>query len=193
MISREKWGEIIKDFNSEELPELVIRNVKIPKMIPLRRAISIIGPRRSGKTFAMFQMIKEILNSSSFKADTTQVLYVNFERGDLEGVEGGDLINMMDVLFEIYPKNEKKSLWLFLDEIQNVNGWEKSVRTLIDNEKVQIFISGSSSKLLSREIATSMRGRTITYKILPFSFSEYLGTKEIGMGKYLSKAEKIHI
>ena len=79
-------------------------------------------------------------------------------------------------------------VYLFLDEVQNIEGWEKYIRRIDDTENVQIFITGSSSKLLSSEIATSLRGRTITYEIFPFSFREYLRYKEIEINFYSSKS-----
>lgn len=190
MISKEKFGIVIKEFNESELPDLINRNIDIPLEIPLRRAISIIGPRRSGKTFVMYQLMRNLLDKGINKK---RILYINFERTDLESAEDKDLLNLMDVLYEIYPENEKNKIWLFFDEIQNVKSWEKAVRTILDNEKIQIFISGSSSKLLSREIATSMRGRTISYKIFPFSFNEYLALNKVIVGKYLSRSEKIAV
>jgi hypothetical protein len=187
MITKEKWAEIIKDFHEKGTPELVKREINIPKEVPLKRSISIIGPRRVGKTYTMFQIIKSLLED---KISINQIIYINFERTDLEGSNTKDLTNMMETFYEIYPQNKNKKTWLFLDEIQNVEKWEKFIRTVIDHENVQVFISGSSSKLLSKEIATSMRGRTITYTILPFSFTDYLITEKIETRKYLSTSEK---
>jgi|SRR3989338_31686 len=187
MIAKEKWAEMIKDFHEKKTPKLVGREISIPLEIPLRRAISIIGPRRAGKTYAMFQLINLILEHESID----RIVYVNFERNDLEGCTNKDLDNMMNSFYEIYPQNKSRKVWLFLDEIQNVEKWEKFVRTEIDNENAQIFISGSSSKLLSKEIATSMRGRTISYKILPFSFKDYLSLNKIDIKKYLSTSERL--
>lgn len=186
MITKEKWAEVIRDFHGKSLPELVEREIAIPEEVPLKRAISIIGPRRAGKTYTMFQLISGILK----RASLDRVVYINFERSDLEGCDSRDLDGMMETFYEIYPKNRGGNVWLFLDEIQNVENWEKFARTVIDSENVQVFISGSSSKLLSREIATSMRGRTISYKVLPFSFTEYLSANEVKISKHLSSAEK---
>ena len=81
---------------------------------------------------------------------------------------------------------------VFLDEIQNVENWESWVRTLLE-EGINVFISGSSSKLLSKEIATQLRGRSLTYTISPFSFGEFLKAKKIKIKKYLSSSEKARI
>ncbi len=185
MIPKEKWAEIIKDFHEKGIPNLVERKLDVPKEIPLKRAISITGPRRAGKTYGMFLIIKRLLAD---KIPLSQMIYVNFEKTGLEGADSTDLTNMIETVHEIYPENKK--MWLFLDEIQNVKGWEKSVRTIIDSENIQVFLSGSSSRLLSKEIATSMRGRTITYNLLPFSFAEYLFVEKINHGGYLSTSER---
>src|SRR5690606_6273737 len=83
-------------------------------------------------------------------------------------------------------KDEK--IYLFLDEVQVVENWELYIRRVYDTENIQIYITGSSAKLLSTEIATSLRGRTITYEIFPFSFKEYLEYKNITINLYSSKS-----
>ncbi len=82
-------------------------------------------------------------------------------------------MNILKIYYEIYPEKKGKVNYFFLDEIQEVENWEKFVKYLIDT-KNKVFVTGSSSKLLSKEIATLLRGRTIQYLILPLSFREYL-------------------
>ena len=188
MISKEKWAEIIKDFQEKELPEMVERDIEIPTEIPLRRSISIIGPRRAGKTYEMYQIIRKLLKKESKE----RLLYVNFERADIGVVDSTDLVNMLDMFYELYPQNREGKVWLFLDEIQNVSGWERFVRTALD-ENIRVYLSGSSSKMLSREIATSMRGRNITYTVFPFSFGEYLRAKGIAAERLPSSTERSRI
>lgn len=186
MIKNEVWGRIIRDFHQKELPELIERETTIPLDIPVNRAISIIGPRRAGKTYLMFQTIKELAR----EIEKERMLYVNLESDLLFGCEREDLRNMIEIYYEIYPENRKKKVFIFLDEIQNVDGWEVFVRSILDSEKTQVFISGSSSKLLGKEIATQMRGRTISYSVYPFSFREYLKAKGFKIKKYPSSYEK---
>jgi hypothetical protein len=195
MLPREKWAVAIKDFHERGIPELVERESAIPKEIPLKRAISIIGPRRAGKTYTMFQLIKGLLEEG---VDVSRIVYINFERTELEGASSRELVGMMEAFYELYPQNKVKKTWLFLDEIQNVEKWETFVRTVLDSGNVQVFISGSSSKLLSREIATSMRGRTISHLVLPFSFIDYLKKEGTGIQKikaeaYLSTSERANV
>lgn len=190
MVSSEKWAEIIKDFHERGTPHLIERDIEIPTETPIKRAITITGPRRAGKTYVMFQLIQKLLKDN---IHPNRILYVNFERTDLEGIDANDLNELIKTYYEIYPENKGKKIWMFLDEIQNVNKWEKFVRMIMDAENIQVFLSGSSSKLLSKEIATSLRGRTITYNILPFSFKDFLTSKKIEVGKYLSVSEKSKI
>ena len=185
MIKKEKWAEIIKDFQEKELPEIYPREIKIDFEKPIQRAISIIGPRRCGKTYEMFYLCKQIAK----KYGKNQLLYINFERADLGILDYSDLINLLDTFYELYPQNKNKRLWLFLDEIQNVSKWEKFVRTVLD-EGIKVFISGSSSKLLTKEIATSMAGRNLSYTLFPFSFREFLGIKKFEIKKFYSSSEK---
>ena len=187
MINRETWIKIIKDFQELVLPELVERDVKVETDLPIKRVISIIGPRRAGKTFLMFQIIKNLLEK---KVEKNRILYVNFEGDLVLGSEVSDLRNMIEIFYEIYPENKNQKVYLFLDEVQNVPNWEKFVRATIDSENIQAFVSGSSSKLLSKEIATSLRGRTLPYYVYPFSFKEFLKAKDFKIEKYLSSSQK---
>ena len=188
MISKEKWAEIINDFHEKELPDIIEREIEIPLEIPINRSISIIGPRRSGKTYEMFSLIRKLMGS----IDGEQILYINFERADLELTNENELILLKEAFYELYPENKKKEVWFFLDEIQNVPYWEKFVRTILDQD-IKVYLSGSSSKSLSKEIATSMRGRNLTYNVFPFSFREYLLFNKIENKKFFSSSEKARI
>lgn len=187
MINREIWIKIIKDFQEFELPSLVERDIKIETDLSIKRIISIIGPRRSGKTFFMFHIIKKLLEKG---VEKNRILYVNFESDLLIGCGASDLRNMIEIFYEIYPENKNQKVYLFLDEVQNVSDWEKLIRTIVDSENIQVFVSGSSSKLLSKEIATSLRGRTLPYYIYPFSFKEFLKARNFKIEKYFSSSQK---
>lgn len=185
MINKDKWAEIIKDFHEEKMPEIIQREKEIKTESNIKRAISIIGPRRAGKTYEMLFLISKL--REKYGAD--KILYVNFERADLEVLSYKDLVNMLETYYEIYPKNKESRIWLFLDEIQNVSQWEIFVRTCLD-DGISVFLSGSSSKLLSKEIATSMGGRNLSYYIYPFSFKEFLSAKKFEIKSFYSSKEK---
>ena len=103
-----------------------------------------------------------------------RLLFFSFEDERLAGVTVGDLHWLDDEYYALHPKNRSKKVYFFLDEVQLVDGWERYVRRLMDAEKVQVFLSGSSAKLLSREVASAMRGRSVETVIHPYSFREYL-------------------
>ena len=189
MISKTLWGNIIKDFQGRQFPEIVERDIHYPLDIPLDRAVVFSGPRRSGKTYLMYMGIKQLLARGE---DKNSILYVNFEDSRLMGAVSQDLNTLLEVFFEIYPNRNEKT-WVFLDEIQVIPDWERFVRTLVDMENVNVFVTGSSSKLMSKEIATSMRGRSLTYNVYPFSFAEVLKAGKIEYSEYLSSAQKAKI
>jgi len=191
MIKKEILAQIILDFQNNKLPQnLISRDLEIPLDIPLKRAISIVGPRRSGKTYYFYSLIKKLLAQGIAKQ---RILYVNFENIKLTDMKLSDMEALLNIFYEIYPKNTNKKVWLFFDEIQNIENWEIFIRSVLDNNKVNIFLTGSSSKLLSQEIATSLRGRTLNYLMLPFSFAEFLKIKKIPRVQYLSSNTKINI
>ncbi|MEM0259740.1 MAG: ATP-binding protein [Thermoproteota archaeon] len=152
--------ELIKDYFIREKKfkgikrELEIKDVK-------DKAISILGPRRAGKTWYMLYLLNTLYKDS---------LYINFEDLAFRNVRAEDFFEILKIFVEVKGFSPKTIL---LDEIQIVEGWESLVRTLIDRE-YKVFITGSSSKLLPKEIATQLRGRTINYLLLPFSFREFL-------------------
>ncbi|MDP2951391.1 MAG: ATP-binding protein [bacterium] len=190
MIKKDILAQIILDFQKDNLPKTISREVDVSLDIPLKRALAILGPRRSGKTFFLFSLIEKLLQKGIEKK---RILYVNFEQPRLIGMTPRDLSVLLEVFYEIFPENKKKKVWLFFDEIQNIKNWEIFIRSVIDQEKAQVFLSGSSSKLLSKEITTSMRGRALSYLILPFSFKEILDFKGVVYEKYLSSTQQASI
>jgi len=151
----------------------------------LDRAVVLSGPRRSGKTYLMYLGIKELL---ARKENKNSILYVNFEDSRLVGAVSQDLNTLLEVFFEFCPDRNEKT-WVFLDEIQVIPDWERFVRTLVDMENVNVFVTGSSSRLMSKEIATSMRGRSLTYNVYPFSFAEVLKAGKLEYEEYLSSGQ----
>ena len=146
--------------------------------------VSLIGVRRSGKTSVLYHLIENLRK----KVDPFSIIYINFEDDRLFPLQLQDLNELIEGYYELHPQKRDEIIYLFLDEIQNVENWELFVRRIYDNQNVHIFISGSSSKLLSAEIATSLRGRTISYEIFPFSFSEYLQYRGIDANLHSSKS-----
>ena len=154
--------------------------------IPLNswKIISLIGVRRVGKSFLLYQLIDELKQKWVKKE---QILFFSFEDDRFEFVqENLDLI--LQAYKELYPEQDFQNVYVFFDEIQDVDWWEKFVRRIYDFETKNIFITGSSAKLLSKEIATALRGRSLSYEIYPLSFSEYLSFKDIEVDLYLEQS-----
>ncbi|MBU4069651.1 MAG: ATP-binding protein [Nanoarchaeota archaeon] len=163
---------IIKDFHKKGVPELFKREIKIP--ISTDKIITLVGSRRAGKTYMLYNLISDIIQKISIE----NIIYINFEDERLN-LEKEDLGKIIDAYLELYPEKDMSKIYLFFDEIQDINGWEKFVRRMYDSVTKNIFITGSSARLLSKEIATSLRGRTISYEIYPLSFKEYLSYNSI--------------
>ena len=140
------------------------------------KATVIVGPRRAGKTF--------FLKSFALKQNT--FFYIDFENIIFKKLSPLEIFEIISIYTETL--GEKPSL-LLLDEIQNLPEWQSVVRALLERN-YNLLISGSSSKLLSMEIATQLRGRSLSYLLLPFSFREFLLLKKFEMKKHLTLEEE---
>jgi len=181
---REIIKTLIRDFHKADFVDYKKRKLNVP--LNTNKIITIIGSRRAGKTYFMYQLMEKI----SRKVGKESILYINFEDERLD-FNRENLKEIIEAYYELYP--EKKDIYLFFDEIQNIEGWEKFVRRIYDTVTKKIFITGSSSKLLSKEIATSLRGRTLTYQLFPLSFTEYLFFKNIDYEDVYSTKNKVQI
>jgi len=177
MKEKELFKEIIASFHNSDLPYVYNRDIRLPDDI--NKIISIIGVRRSGKTYIFFQTIKKLLEK---QIPMNKIIYINFEDERIEN-KPESFEAMLEAYRELYPQVSLKDVYFFFDEIQNINGWEKFIRRLNDRYTKKIFITGSNSKFLSKEIATSLRGRTLTYELYPLSFKEYLYFNSLSINK----------
>lgn len=137
------------------------------------------GIRRAGKSYMLMQRIRDLLDKG---IPRDAILYVNFEDERLLEITAGDLNKFIEVQAETAPQHRVS--YVFLDELQNVAGWEKFVRRLADS-KYHVYVTGSNAKMLSREIATTLGGRFMIEEVYPYSFAEYL--KASGMKPDLSQ------
>ena len=169
----------IEDWYGKELPLLLPRELKTAQIEG--KVTCIVGPRRAGKTYYFFQLMKPVKEVS---------LYLDFEDSALLTVKFDEVQEIANLFTEITGKEPR---YIFLDEIQNLDKWETAVRTLLDRTPYNIFVTGSSSKLLSREIATQLRGRSLTYFLLPFSFSEFLTAKNVELKNVFTLVEQARI
>lgn len=167
---REVFGQMIADSLAAPVPPLTRRDVHLPA-VP-GKALAVIGMRRAGKTTFLWQCLADRLADG---APRSTLLYLNFEDDRLDGLRAADLQHLLESYFRRHPEwRDRRRVTFFLDEIQAVPGWEAFVRRLLDTEKMDLFLSGSSARLLSREVATSMRGRALEVLVHPFSFREVL-------------------
>jgi len=160
---------LIGDFQERPLPAVTRREVS-PAELPGKVDV-LIGMRRSGKSWRMAQAMGDLLTTGVPK---TRLLHVNFDDERLLPLRASDLHHLPETFFRLFPENKAHRCHFFFDEIQNVPGWESFIRRMLDTENVQIMLTGSSAKMLSREIATALRGRSLASEIFPFSFREAL-------------------
>lgn len=143
------------------------------------------GIRRAGKSYTLYQDIQNKLSSGEAQID--DILYVNFEDERIASIRAEELGLVMEAYEEMFgPKRP----FIYLDEIQNVEGWEKFARRLTES-KYRVMITGSNAKMLSKDISTTLGGSYIQREIYPFSFSEYLQYHGVTLGSnWLYNPEK---
>jgi len=176
MPSASVFDQLIADSLSRDFPLPTPRQASLPALPG--KVDAVIGMRRVGKTWMLFRAMSELWSTGVPRSRT---LYVNFEDERLLPLESEDLDRLLQAYYRRHPENRDEECWLFFDEIQNVPGWESFIRRILDTENVRITVTGSSAKLLGREIATSLRGRSLTTELLPFSFREVLVHHGIGI------------
>lgn len=162
------------------LGDLVTRDAQFPDA-PGKIKVAI-GMRRAGKTWFLYQHILKMIREG---VPQTSILYVNFEDDRLLPLNEQKLAKLVDGFYSLYPENHDRRCYLFFDEIQNVANWPVVIRRLHDTKNAEIFLTGSSAKLLSREISTSLRGRSLAVEIWPYSFSEFIRATRVTLDRSL--------
>ena len=193
---------ILREFYDDGIPaDAVSRDVDYCEK--LRAATVIKGMRRTGKTFVTYLKMRALMKEG---VELGRIVHLNFEDERLKRMTMDDLHLINEAHAELHPECARQKCWYFLDELQTVEGWEAYARRLVDSRRVQLSLTGSSSKLLSEEIATEMRGRSIPIEVFPLSFPEYIrfngimdripkdgwtecerGTLRNAMGQYLER------
>lgn len=169
---------LLEDFHTTVLPahasrlssrDLSLGTIDAPQAGNLVKVI--VGMRRSGKTYRLFQ---EILRLEKEGISENRICYFNFDDDRLRPYPADVVSRVLELFFEMHPDAREQGAYLFFDEVQDVPHWDVTARRIVDTEKVTMFVTGSSSRLLSSDVATEFRGRSVTYELLPFSFREYL-------------------
>ncbi len=162
---------LLYEWRDRKLPNRVLRDIEIDvAKRPDNNATVITGFRRVGKTYLVFAAIEKLLQEHTRE----DVVYINFE--DERLLPHTNLLT--GLLPEVQATYGRKPKYLFLDELQLIPNWSKWVRRILDTEDVQIFITGSSSKMSSYELPTELRGRSQVLQVPPLSFSEFLRFKQ---------------
>lgn len=164
-VIRQKLGDAV----TIPFPVLTRRDAVAPRLEGKARVV--IGMRRSGKTSFLYQCLADRLAEGIAR---DRLVYFNFEDERLGALEAEQLGAILEEYYRSFPhyRGAARVTWC-LDEIQVIPGWERFVRRMIDTENVEVLLSGSSARMLSREVATAMRGRALETVITPFSFREF--------------------
>jgi predicted AAA+ superfamily ATPase len=164
---------MLQEWKEKELPTILDREISLKDYLNLKlnKIIVLTGFRRVGKTYLILGLIKEMLKTKTKE----EAVYLNFEDERIP-LRTEFLTGIIPSLKEFYSK---KTEFLFLDEVQNIPEWSKWLRRIHDNEKIRIFVTGSTSKTSSKEIPTELRGRFLEVRVFPLSFKEFLGFKDI--------------
>ncbi len=167
---------LIKEFQEWEIPDPFAREMHFEVFPPAIRKVQVLmGVRRGGKTWIFYQKMRELIKSGLEKR---KIFYLNFEDDRLEGFSSHDFQAILDAYFDLNPDLIKNSdLAFFFDEIHLVEGWEKFLRRLLDQEMMQLYVTGSSANMLSSEIATTLRGRGWSQEVFPCNLREYADFK----------------
>jgi len=168
---RAALAEKLAESLSSTIPPATPRQIRGTVSLP-GKTTAVVGMRRAGKTTFLHQLRRERLEQG---VERERLPYLSFEDERLVGLQADQLHIVLEEYYRRFPelRGRERVTWCF-DEIQIVPGWERFVRRILDSETVEVFLSGSSAALLSRELATAMRGRAWEVVIHPFSFQEYL-------------------
>jgi len=178
---------IILDFQEVAFTTGVPRRLRI-EAVPGKATVCI-GVRRSGKSTYLLQVIQQLLDDG---VPRENILYLNFFDDRLHILRREGLGLITEAYYSIYPeKKNTETVYCFFDEIQAVTGWEPFVDRLMRTELCEVYITGSSAQMLSKEIATQMRGRALSWEIFPFSFREYLDYRGIENTGSLSTKKRL--
>ncbi len=158
---------LIAEQQERPLPDAVAREVRLPDVAG--KADALVGMRRSGKTYRLFGEMRSLVEQGVRRS---RILYLNLEDDRLGNADLETLDRALELFYQRDPDARTEGAWLFLDEVQVVPGWERFARRVLDTERARLFVTGSSARLLSTEVATAFRGRSVTVEVLPYNLRE---------------------
>lgn len=166
--------EKIREFEQQGVPSAFARDLSLGKPQPPARGNLVnvvVGTRRCGKTFRLYQEMADLMGSG---VTFDRMLYFNFEDERLKPYDPSLLGDVLDTFFALHPSAQEDGSFLFLDEVQEVPEWGTFLRRVVDSTKATIYVTGSSSKMLSAELGSEFRGRSLSRELFPLSFSEFV-------------------
>lgn len=166
------------------LPAMAPRTLALP--LDSRKVVTLVGIRRSGKTYLLYDTMRRL---EAQGVERRRMVYLNFEDDRLQPVGPREFDLILRAHEERHPDTAGRTTYFFFDEVQNAPGWERFVRRLSDTLDTRIFVTGSSSHLLVRELAAGLRGRSISYEVFPLSFAEFLAFRRIEHVPYARASE----
>ena len=175
---------VLRSSFEQPLPRTRPRELVLPA--GTRKVVGLVGPRRAGKTFLFFEAMRKLVDRG---VPRTHIVYLNFEDDRLHPVHAAELDLILRSLRELFPATIGARVHLFLDEVQNVPGWERWVRRVHDTEDAEVYVTGSSSSLLTRNLSTALRGRSVALEVFPLSFREYLAFRGIELQASSDRSE----
>ncbi len=168
--------QVIVESQESALPEIVPRELVLP--VDSGKVVSVSGVRRSGKTFLLLALAKRLVESG---VPRERIVYVNFDDPRLLPASALDFEVLREACRELSLEPGREPMYMLLDEVQQAEDWELGVRRLHDTREFRVFVTGSSSRMLSSDIATSLRGRGMNFELLPFSPAEFLVARGVNV------------
>ena len=185
----ETIAQALRDFTLDEYRPIHPRELDLGEPLAPRRGNLVkvvIGMRRSGKSYRLFQEIDALQAGG---VEPSRICYFNFEDERLFPITPQTGDEVLEAFFSLHPEALDEGAYFFFDEIQEMEGWDAWMRRVIDTHKATVYASGSSSRLLSEEIATGFRGRGLEFELLPLSFREWCAFDE-GLAEAAMREER---
>lgn len=187
---KDTFKDLIREFHNSVPPMVKPRELRLPGWClesppvghPPRssaQAVVITGPRRSGKTFFLYQLMQQLCEKADPPLSKDRLLYIDLQDDRLFPLEASDLSALFEAYFELHPENAAKGAAFFLDEVHCVDGWDLFVRNLLNNNELRIFITCSTSRFGDLCLAASVPRHFVPFKLMPLSFREYIAFKGV--------------
>jgi predicted AAA+ superfamily ATPase len=163
--------------------KLIERSIKMNESGNFIKAL--VGPRRAGKSSIMLLLMQKL------RGKGVKPVFINCEDIDFTGITVNDLDKLENAIYNIYELDNKSRVYLFIDEVQNFPEWPRWLRTLFDENRYNIFVSGSTSELEEGRLPSELRGRALETRVLPFSFKEYCEANGTEYSKYMNPDKRV--